>query len=107
MTADVRFGILASAYDLPTARTGVVWCSRWSAQQKRCASVGKMGASDASLPGKTATGWSASMSVPVKSAPKSPVSRLSTSNGCKVASPVAPRSMPLANGPPGMIRAVV
>ena len=46
-----------------------------------------MGASDASLPGKTATGWSAVTSDPVKSALKSPVSRLSTSKACSVAVP--------------------
>jgi hypothetical protein len=47
------------------------------------------------------------MSVPVKSALKSPLSRFSTSNGWSVTSSTPPAATPEGNGPPGMMRARV
>jgi hypothetical protein len=96
-----------AAYFCPTDLIGASWLSRWSAQHFRSARVAKDGASLASLPTNTATGPSVSMSEPVKSALKSPVSRLRTSNGWSVASNSPPLSRPFVSGPPGTTRAVV
>ena len=61
-TACVRLGVCARTKLLPAVRIGSSCSSRWSAQQERSARSSKAGASEASLPENTTTGWSASMS---------------------------------------------